>query len=303
MKLGYFPGCSLHATAREFDESLRAMAPRLDLELDEVEDWACCGATSAHNTNHLLSVSLPARTLAISEAQGHESLLAPCAACYSRLAYARHALEADPSLCDPVKDAIGREPPTTVQVLSIVRLLADLAPRIREKVATALDGVQIACYYGCLLARPAELNDVGSVEAPTAMEDVVKAVGATPVVWNQRLECCGGGFSLSRKASVVRLSRSIVEDARAAGAAALVVACPMCHLNLDFRQKAIARRSGERADMPVFFLTQLVGLALGMSATELGLGRHYVSTADFVARLSGQEGAAESASEEIKEVG
>ncbi len=297
MKIGYFPGCSLHATAREYAESLGVITGPLDVEINEIDDWACCGATSAHATNHLLGVALPARTLALAAEQGHEQILAPCAACYSRLAAARRAVDNDPATGAAVEKAIGRSV-GTARPISLVRLLAELAPKVREKAKRPLEDIKVACYYGCLLVRPPELNDLDDVEAPTMMETVVKATGAKPVSWNRRLDCCGGGFSLSRTSSVVRLSRTILEDARGAGADVLVVACPMCHSNLDFRQKAIARRSEGGMDIPVIYLSQLVGLALGQDHVALGLGRHFVSTASFISRIPGpREGESAAATE------
>ncbi len=278
MRVGYFPGCSLHATSREYAESVLAMTGALGVELFEIEDWACCGATSAHATNHLLGVALPARTLALAAEQGHEQVLAPCAACFNRLAAARHELRKDPKIARAVENATGRPIQTNVNVLSIVKLLQDLKATIREKTVRPLKGLKAACYYGCLLARPKELTDLDDVEMPSSMEDVVKATGATPVAWNRRLDCCGGGFSLSRTSSVVRLSRTILEDARDAGADLLVVACPMCHSNLDFRQKAIAKRAEDPTTLPILFLSQVVGLALGEGPLELGLDRHFVTT-------------------------
>lgn len=282
MKLGYFPGCSLHATAREFDESLRAIATALQLELDEIHDWSCCGASSGHATNHLLSIALAARNLALSEAQGHERVIAPCAMCYSRLATARHELAGSKALSAEIAGIVGRPLSKVPVVQSIVEALRDLAPQIGERAKKPLTGLKVACYYGCLLVRPPEVAGWDDAEAPGAMEQVARAAGAQPVVWNKRLECCGAGFSLSRQGSVIRLGRAILEDAHAAGAHAVVVACPMCHSNLDFRQQAIARTSKEPFTLPVLYLTQLVGLALGIDPRALGLERHFVSTRPFV---------------------
>jgi heterodisulfide reductase subunit B len=279
MKTAYYPGCSAHATGREFDESLRAIAGPLGLELAEIEDWSCCGATSAHQTNHLLGISLPARNLALAEEQGFEAVLAPCAACYSRLATARYEMAEDEALAARVKDVLRRPSfDNKVVVQNITKVLLELAPTIREKATAPLEGLKVACYYGCLLLRPPDIAAFEDPEAPTSMETIVEAVGATPVDWHMRLDCCGGGFSLARTASVVRLGRAILDDAVKCGAEAVAVACPMCHLNLDFRQQAISKRAEPPVKMPILFVTQLVGLALGIAPAELGLARHFVST-------------------------
>ena len=284
MKIGYYPGCSLHGTAREFDESLRSLAQALDLELREIDDWSCCGATSAHATNHLLSLALPARNLALAEEQGIESILAPCAACFNRLNAARHAVAEDEALGTKVREVLARPFANTVGVRNVVDVLRELAPVIKSKASAALKGMKVACYYGCLLVRPSEICQFDDPEQPSSMEEVVTATGATPVAWNMKLECCGGAFSISRTASVVRLSRAILEDARRAGADMMVVACPMCHSNLDFRQNAMLKR-GE-SPMPILFLTELVGLAVGLPAKDLGLERHFVSTGPLVKRAA-----------------
>lgn len=282
MRIGYYPGCSLHATSREFDESLRATATALDVELTEITDWSCCGATSGHATNHLLSVALPARNLALAEEQGMQEVLAPCAACFNRLASASHSLREDAGLEEKIKEILARPFANTVRVRNVMELYRMLIPQITEKSAGRLKGMKVACYYGCLLVRPPGVVAFDDPEQPTSMEDVCRATGATAVEWNLKLDCCGGAFSLSRTASVVRLGRAILDDARKAGAEALIVACPMCHSNLDFRQGAMTQ-SGE-PPMPVLFLSELVGMGLALPARDLGLERHFVSTGPILKR-------------------
>jgi len=299
MRLGYYPGCSLHATSREFDESLRAVAGTLDTELVEIDDWNCCGATSAHATNHLLSIALPARNLALAEGQGHDSILAPCAACYNRLATARHEVSQDPALAARMPDILGRPFENRVKVLNVVEVLRDLAPAIREKTTHPLNGLKLACYYGCLLVRPTAVTHFDDTEDPHFMEDVVEATGATSVMWQQRLDCCGGGFSLSRTGSVLRLGRSILDGARATGADALVVACPMCHSNLDLRQKGILKKDPSASPMPILFITQVVGMALGLDPKTLGMSRHFVDTASVIGRARALPAAPQAAGEGV----
>jgi heterodisulfide reductase subunit B len=286
MKIGYFPGCSLEATAREYDESLTAIAGPLGVELEEIDDWACCGSTPAHQTNHLLSVALPARTLALAEEQGFDRVLAPCAACFSRLATARHEMSRDAALLAEVKEIIDRPFENSVKVVSVAELLLELAPTIKANVKKPLKGTKVACYYGCLLVRPPDVAKADDAEAPSSLETVVEALGATPLAWNRKVDCCGGGLSLSRTRSVVRLGRAILEDARDVGADAVAVGCPMCHSNLDMRQAAIAQRSSKPFTLPIMFITQLVGLALGVETQTLGLDRHFVSSAELLARMS-----------------
>jgi heterodisulfide reductase subunit B len=289
MRVGYYPGCSLHATAREFDESLRSLAPHLGVELVEIEDWACCGATSAHATNHLLSVALPARTLGLAREQGFDEILAPCAACYGRLAVARHEMVEDPELRGKVEGIIRRPLDGMPRITNIAQFLRDQIPAIQAKVTRKLTDLAVACYYGCLLVRPTNVNTFDDPEAPQSLELVVKALGGQAVSWNRKLDCCGAGFALSRTGSVLRLGREILEDARHAGAQVVTVGCPMCHNNLDFRQKAISRGVQDSNPLPITFITELVGLAMGLSPEELGLNRHFVSTESLVQRLMSEE--------------
>jgi heterodisulfide reductase subunit B len=286
MKIGYFPGCSLHATAREFDESLRLVAAALDIELDEVQDWACCGATSAHATNHALGIALPARTLALAQRQKLDRVLCPCAACYNRLATARHALAHDKKTAAQVQSILGLAFDNSVGVVSIAEMLSGVTAEIRKQTRVPLTDVKVACYYGCLLVRPPDVCGFEDAEVPSSLESIVSATGAAPVKWSMALECCGGGFSLSRTASVVRLGRLILRAARDAGAQIIVVACPMCHSNLDFRQRAMLERGGLNQPMPVLFLSELVGLSLGLDPDRLGLRRHFVSPQPLLDRIS-----------------
>ena len=287
--VAYYPGCSLHGTSPEYDESLRAVVEALGIPLAEIPDWNCCGASSGHTTDHLLGVALPARNLALAEAQGFDRVLAPCAACYNRLASARLAVTEEEGLAERMPEILGRPFANTVEVFNAVQLLHEHAALIKEKVAASLagpnplQGVKLAAYYGCLLVRPPEISGGDDAEQPMQMDDIINACGADDVDWNMKVECCGGAFSVSRTSSVVRLGRSIIEDARRNGAEAIVVACPLCHSNLDLRQKAMTTR-GEQP-LPILFVTQVVGLALGLPAESLGLNRHFVATAPFLQEL------------------
>ena len=299
--VAYYPGCSLHGTSREFDESLRAVAAELAIGLAEIADWSCCGASSGHTTDHLLGVALPARNLALAEAQGFDTVLAPCAACYNRLSAARLAIATEDGLAERMPDVLGRPFANSVEVHNAVELLRDASAIIEQKVAVApapnpLKGVKLAAYYGCLLVRPVEVCGYDDPEQPTSMDDVIGACGADAVDWDMKVECCGGAFSVSRTASVLRLGRAIIENARSHGAEAIIVACPLCHSNLDLRQKAMARRGEE--PMPILFVTEMVGLALGLAPADLGMSRHFVDTAPFMARL-GQQASERVAAEKV----
>ena len=271
LNYSYYPGCSLHASAREYDESTRGLFKALGIGLVEVPEWLCCGATPAHNVDELLSLSLCAKNLALAE--GVEGDLAvACAACFSRLKTTRHKLAASDEKRRQVEYAIDGKVSFEKPVKHLLEILAtDFGlERLAAAVHKPLAGLKVACYYGCLLTRPPEVPQLDCVEAPTIMERVIGAAGAGTVSWSHRMECCGANFTLSRPGVVLKLSGEILASARRAGADCLMVACPLCHGNLDIRQKEIEEASGERFGMPVFYMTQLLALAAGVAPSKLG---------------------------------
>lgn len=272
LRYSYYPGCSLHASAGEYDLSTRALFEALGIRLTEIPDWFCCGATPAHNVDELLSLSLCAKNLELAE-QVEGDVAVACAACFSRLKFTQHILEENETKRRQVEQAIA----APVRLNSTVKHLLEILARdlgletLSAAVKKPLAGLKVACYYGCLLTRPNGVPNLDCVEAPTIMESVIEAVGAESVAWTHRLECCGANFTLSRPGVVVQLSNAILDSAKAAGADCIMVGCPLCHGNLDIRQKEIEGVYNVQYGMPVFYLTQLVGLALGVPADRLGL--------------------------------
>jgi len=279
--IGFFPGCSLEGTAAEYRLSFEAIAPKLGLQLEEIEDWNCCGATAAHNLNHKLAVALPARILALAEKAGYQSVVAPCAACSHRLIVTRHELAENPELRKEIEDIIEMPCRGTVQVKNILQVLLEVGiDKIAAACTRKMTGIKVACYYGCLLVRPPKIMQFDDAEAPQSMDKILAALGAKPVEWGLKTECCGGGFSMSRTDLVCKMTRDLLEDASAAGAAAFAVACPMCQSNLDLRQHNVNAAYGTAYRMPVLYITQWLGLCLGLSAKELGLDQHFVNAAE-----------------------
>ncbi len=275
MRIGYYPGCSLLGSSREFDESTRALLKALDVELVEVPDWNCCGASSAHVLNHELSLALPARILALAEQAGLTEILAPCAACSNRLLSAQQELAQHPEKIAELEGAIGLPYKGTAKIVNILEVLDRLKDRIAAK-TTAPFARRVASYYGCLLVRPPRVVNFDRPEDPRSMDLMLEAVGATPVEWPFKTECCGAAFSVTRTDIVARLSGRLVKDAVKRGAEAIVVACPMCHSNLDLRRPAINEYLGQAHEIPALFITQVIGLALGLEPEALGLQRHMV---------------------------
>jgi heterodisulfide reductase subunit B len=274
--IGYFPGCSLSGTAAEYDHSLRAIAGPLGYELKEVPEWICCGATSAHALDHEAALCMAADTLAKARNADLHRVLAPCAMCYQRLATVSHEMLQSPPLAKRLAEALGEQPGIEkVKALSLLNWLADVPDEtITALVKRPLKGLKVACYYGCLLVRPASITGADEVEAPRSMERVAGLLGAQGVRWSMALECCGASFALSRKEVVLRQGKRIYDAAASAGADAIVMACPMCHANLDIRQQEFLDKSQRK--LPVLYLTQLIGLAFGIDQQTLGLGKHFV---------------------------
>ena len=275
MKTGFYPGCSMKGSAREYSESLLAVARALGRELPEIPDWNCCGATAAHNLDRDLALALPARILAAAEKDGMDEVLVPCAACYSRLSVTRHELLQDEKLRQKISGLIEADYRGTARVLNIIEWLAAV-PEL-GKLVKAPFARRVACYYGCLLVRPAGVVKFDRPEEPQSMDLLMKKLGAEPLDWAFKTECCGAGFSVSRTDLVARLSGLILEDAVSRGAEAVIVACPMCHLNLDMRRPNIEKLAKKKFNIPVIYITQALGLALGLKPKALGLQRHKVA--------------------------
>lgn len=270
MKVSYYPGCSLRGTAREYDESIRDVCQALGIELAELDDWSCCGASSAHSTNDFLSVALPARNLTLAEKQGPD-LVVPCSACYQRLKVAEKRLAQTPLPDFPYQGKVK------VQHLLNFCSREEVAGRIKEKVKRPLSGLKVACYYGCLIARPPKVVDAVDYEDPREMDRLVESLEAEPVNWSYKTECCGGSLVLSLPGAARKMSQKLLDMAREAGADCLATCCPLCQSNLDTCQGQLAAQTGISYSIPVFYFTELMGLALGLPAPWLK--RHLVSPA------------------------
>ncbi len=271
MKYAYYPGCSLHATGIEYDESTRAVLRALGVELEELEDWNCCGASSGHSLDALAAVALPARNIALGQKTGHD-LLAPCAACFNRLKVAEHALKTDAARRDQIERAIGFTYTAASRIRNPLDLIANEVglTRVRALVKRRLNGLRLVSYYGCLLVRPPEVVEFDDPEHPRLLDKLLAALGAEPLDWAYATVCCGGSLSMTRPKIVTRLVGDLIAHAREVGAQALVTACPMCQMNLEMRQE------GKGARLPVLYFTELIGLALGVPESADWWGKHLI---------------------------
>jgi len=285
-KLTFYPGCSLHSTAAEYEESTRAVFEALGYTLEELDDWSCCGASSAHATDHYLSIALPVRNLVLAEKRGVEEVATACAACYNTLRKADHAVRAgDPAAVEASESMVeimGRKYDGGVRVVSTLELLArpETLAAIKQKAAHPLRGLKVAPYYGCLLTRPPEAVAFEDPEQPVSLDKVLAAAGAEVVRWSWKTECCGASLALSRPEILKELARRIIVAAREAGAQAIATACPMCHANLDYRQSEIPELKDN--PVPVYFMTELLGLAFGLKKAPTWIGRHLTESRSAV---------------------
>lgn len=272
MKYALYPGCSMESTARDYKLSTLAVAEALGMNLKEVPNWTCCGSTPVHFASELLATALSARNLAAAEQLGRDVVVC-CASCYSRLAMANHAMRENEYLRAEVAGIIGQEYSGGVRVRHFLEVIyRDIGVgEIGAVVINRLEKLKVACYYGCLLTRPKSLSIAEDNEDPDIMEEILRAVGVSPVEWPYKTECCGASFSITRVESAMRLSAGILQMARDSGANCIAVACPLCQSNLDLRQSDIEMMTGESFRLPVLYFTQILGIAFGLPKDKLGL--------------------------------
>ena len=278
MKYAFFPGCSLESTAWDFDRSTRAVCCALGIELEDISDWVCCGSTPAHASNAALAVALPVLNLQNAQTVGLPVMTA-CASCYARLRTANHKVRNEPDQRQQAERVTGKPYDGGVEVQHVLDVLVNRfgLDAIRPRIARRLSDLRVACYYGCLLTRPPEVVAFDDVEHPRSMDDLVATTGAEPVDWPFKTECCGASLSMTNSDVVARLGHRLLSMARQAGAECIAVACPLCQVNLDLRQADAAKAHGEIPQTPVLYITQLLGLAIGLSNEELGINALTVS--------------------------
>ena len=279
MEFSYYPGCSLKGSAQELDESFRNCSEKIGVVLTEIPDWTCCGASSAHMVDAYLETALPARDLLTAERMGKD-VVAPCAGCHVRMRAASQHILKDPELQRqfPFKGEID--------VISGMDMFhkPELLKLIKDKKSRPLEGLRVVPYYGCLAVRPVEVVEPENSENPTQMDDILSALGAEVLSWPYKTDCCGGSLALTKTEMVVKLSRKLIDMALTVGADAMVTMCPMCQANLDTRQADISKASGKVYQMPVMYLTELIGVAFNDPKTKSWFERHIVSPVPALAK-------------------
>ena len=279
MQIAYYPGCSLHASSELYDIQCKKVFKHLGTELKEIEDWNCCGATSASKIDDFLSVALPARNLGIADATGLSEMLIPCSSCYNRTLVSQKILSEDPELKNKINTELSQKIEGKIRISSILDILLSKANsgEIAEKLIKKLEGLKPACYYGCLLTRfPCDMKIFDNIENPQGMETVCKAIGAEPLDWSYKTDCCGASASVNDTETSLFLMSQIIKDALARGANCFVTTCPMCQVNMDAYQDKVCKRYGIGKKIPVFFITELLGIAMGFNPQEMQIERHFV---------------------------
>jgi heterodisulfide reductase subunit B len=278
MKISYYPGCSLEGTAVDYAESISGVAPLLDVELAELEDWNCCGASAAHSINHALALDLPARNLLIARQAGMD-VVAPCALCFNRLKVAEKALAGTEGAARGAKGG--------VKVWDLLDYFTQPAmlKALEAKVVRPLAGLKAVCYYGCLVARPPKVTDKEAYENPRNMDALLQVLGAEAIDWSYKTDCCGAGLAVSRPDLIDTLVQRLYDRALAAGAECFVVSCQMCQANLDLPQKRIVKKTGQDYSLPVLYFTELIGLAVGHPDVEKWLAKHLVDPRPLLQNL------------------
>jgi heterodisulfide reductase subunit B len=261
MKVSYYPGCSLESTAKEYGESLEAVTNSLGIELEELNGWTCCGSSSAHVTDNRLAFELAMKNLLIANKAGKD-VVVPCAACYLRLKSAEKELNS------------GK--PSTMHIKHAADFIWEESreKNITTRVTRPLEKLNPVCYYGCLVTRPPEITGSKEPEDPTAMDNIMKSLGANVKKWSYKTDCCGGSLILTHPDNAKRLIKRLYDGALEAGADCIVVSCPMCHSNLDTHQKEIRLSDREGYNIPIYYFTELMGLAFGNKSSEKWVKKH-----------------------------
>ncbi len=270
MKVSFYPGCSLEGTAIDYRQSLEAAAEKLGIELAELPDWTCCGSSSAHVSDDGLAVGLAGRNLVIADKIGQD-LMVPCSACFQRLKAADKSLKAGKTI-----EGIDHKYQGKFNIKHSADMIWEVCGEkdIASKVKKPLTGLKPVCYYGCLTTRPPKITDAANPEDPQSMDEIMKALGAEVKDWSYKTDCCGGNLVLTHPELAKKLIKKLFDMAEEAGANCIVVGCPMCQSNLDTRQSEIEKETGRKYNLPVYYFSELMGVAFDDSSAEKCLNKH-----------------------------
>jgi heterodisulfide reductase subunit B2 len=295
----YYPGCSLHSTAREFNDSIQAVFKALGVGLVELEDWNCCSAASATTLNYALSLALPGRNLAIAQKSGRDVVI-PCTACYNRHKTTELELRRHSAAGQLIEGTLGFNYQGNFEIRSLLDVIGNRIglEALRQRVVKPLNGLKVVGYYGCLLLRPTEITRFENPEHPTLLNELLRTLGADVRAWSYASDCCGGDQTLVKPAIAVRLVDRLVARARETGADAIVTVCPLCQMSLEMRQSPGGTGptpygsgpggTGPLAGpdkMPLFYFSELIGLAFNLEETPSWWKKHLISPVPLLKSL------------------
>lgn len=291
-KYAYFPGCSLEKIASSYHKSTLETTRIFDIDLQELDDWNCCGATTYFHVDAILAHTLVARNLALAEKQGLD-MVAPCSACYKNAYFTKKYINEDPDLAEHINFALEEDDLQFNGKIDVYHLLDvfanDVGPEnLKDKVTNPLKDLNIACYYGCQIVRPRKNGE--EVENPQFFEALIEATGATVTYFPERLRCCGGSLIMTNRNAALNMVRILLESAEKNGADVIATACPMCQVNLECYQTAVNEEFGTNFHLPILYFTQLFGIAFGISPKKLGFGIEMVSAKPIFNKLLAKEG-------------
>lgn len=278
MKFSYFPGCTEHSTSMEYGLSTQAVFKTLGVELVEIDDWNCCGAAATHSINHLLSLCLPARNISKAQSSQAGSLVVPCAGCFNMLKRAEHALKNDEAKRKEIEETVGFTYQPSLEILALMDVMLNRIglEKVQEKLKRPLKGLKAACYYGCALVRHPKVTQLDDPENPQYLDRLIKSLGAEPVEWSYKIDCCGADLALTYGDIVKKLVGKIVAMAKEAGAQCIVTSCGLCQANLEMRQEI---------GLPIFYFTELMGVAFEIENRDKWWSKHMISPKGLLKEL------------------
>jgi heterodisulfide reductase subunit B2 len=276
MKYLYYPGCSLKSSGKLYEESLLAVFKTLNIEVEELVDWNCCGATNYMSINESHAIQITARNLALAEKQGGGELIAPCAACYMGLLKTQNYLSTDPETKQRVSKKLSESGLSCNGGVAVkhpleIFIQPEMLDKIKKAVSGKLKGIKVACYYGCQLIRP--FANFDNPYDPVSMEKIVRTIGFEPIEWPIKTRCCSGSMTSTLQDIGLSMNFELLREAKLRGADVIITACPLCQFNLECFQGKISRKFREDVKIPVMYFSQLMGIAFGISKKELGLNK------------------------------
>jgi heterodisulfide reductase subunit B len=294
-QVAYYPGCALEGTGHAYNRSTKELGKALGLDVVELENWNCCGAMEVKNVDPKLQTYLSARNLSIAEGMGFDTVMAPCNGCYHNLKKAEYECATSPAAMQTVQDLAAKSGDPVykgdVRTVHLLEwLMEELGPEgVKQRIGKSLNGIKIANYYGCMYTRPRQIfpeKDQGpgseSTYKPHFMDDLLAAAGAVNVDFPLKTACCGGAHTLSDSDTSTQLVLNILQAAEEAGAEVIATECPTCHSGLEMHQIRAETQFGIKTGVKILYFTQLLGLALGLSARKLAIHENISDSLDFL---------------------